>query len=64
VGLDWDRFVHWSQCPRRRMVRWSTVMMVGLELTLDLAMKGNLRYRFLDSRWWCASTPDTDQEFD
>jgi len=44
------------------MVRGLVVEMVEWKLTL--VMKGDLCHRFFDSRWWCTSTPDTDQELD
>ena len=62
VGLDRNRIVHRSQRPRRGVVRSFVVGKV--ERTLTLILKGNLRYWCFDSRWWCTSTPDTDQELD
>jgi len=62
VGLDRNWVVHRSQCSWCRVVRGLSVGMSERKLTL--AMKGNLRYWLFDSRWWCASTPDTDQEPD
>ena len=62
VGLDWNWVVHWSQCSWCRMVHG---LFAGMsERKLMLAAKGNLRYWLFDSRWWCTSTPDTDQEPD
>lgn len=42
----------------------SPLWVVERKLMLALAMKGNLSHRVFDSRWWCTSTPDTDEELD
>jgi len=62
VGLDRNRTVHRSQCSWCRMVRG---LFVGMsEWKLTPCVKGDLHYWLLDSRWWCTSTPDTDQKLD
>ena len=43
---------------------WLAVGVFRQKLTLVLAVKGNLRYRFFNSRGWCTGTPDTNQELD
>jgi F0F1-type ATP synthase membrane subunit c/vacuolar-type H+-ATPase subunit K len=46
------------------VVRRLAVGIAALKLTLLFISKGNLCHWLFDPWWWCASTPDTDQELD